>query len=207
MHPVIFDVFEKLCGPLAIRGRVLEIGASPHHQSLLGMRALAEAEERIGIGLDGEAEGEGYSIRQGNAHDLSAFSDGSFELVLSNSMLEHDPKFWLTVAEARRVTATGGYLAIGVPGYGRMGALPGRKLLKALSRLPFMKADHRHDFAATGAASLTLGVHNYPGDYYRFSEQAMRDVIFEGMDVISIDLKFQPPRVVGLARKASGAPT
>ena len=206
MHPVIFGTFEKLCAPLAIRGRVLEIGASPHHQSLLTMRALAQAVERIGIGLDGAMEGEDYSIRHGNANDLTAFADGFFELVLSNSTLEHDPKFWLSAAEARRVTAPGGYLAVGVPGYGKMGAVPGRRLFKRLSKLPLISARRRQEFAASAASSLTLGIHNFPGDYYRFSEQAMRDVIFEGMEVISTDILFQPPRVVGLARKPLGTP-
>jgi SAM-dependent methyltransferase len=201
MHPIIFETFEKLCAPLAIRGRVLEIGASPDHQCLLGMRALAQAAERIGIGLDGAMEGEGYSIRHGNANDLSAFADGSFELVLSNSMLEHDPKFWLSIAEARRVTAPGGYLAVGVPAYGKMGAVPARRLFKRLSKLPLIGARRRHEFAASAASSLTLGIHNFPGDYYRFSEQAMRDVILEGMDVISTNVLFQPPRVFGLARR------
>jgi SAM-dependent methyltransferase len=204
MHPVIFEAFEKLCAPLAIRGRVLEIGASPHHRSLLTMPALAQAVERIGIGLDGAMEGDFYSIRHGNANDLSAFADGSFELVMSNSMLEHDPKFWLSAAEGRRVTAPGGYLAICVPGYGKMGAVPARRLFKRLSGLPFIGARRRQEFAAAAASSLTLGVHNFPGDYYRFSEQAMRDVIFEGMEVISTDMLFQPPRVVGLARKPPG---
>ena len=206
MHPVVFEIFENLCAPLAIRGRVLELGASPHHRSLLAMRALAQAGERIGIGLDGAMEGDGYAIHQGDAHDLSAFADGSFALVLSNSMLEHDPRFWLSVAEARRVTAPGGYLAVGVPGFGRMGSVPARRLLRTLSRLPFVGARRRQDYAASGASSLTLGIHNFPGDYYRFSEQAMRDVVFEGMDVIAIDMVLQPPRILGLARKPSSGP-
>jgi ubiquinone/menaquinone biosynthesis C-methylase UbiE len=204
MHPVIFETFEKMCAPLAIRGRVLEMGASRHHQSLLTMLALKQAVERIGIGLDGAMEGEGHSIRHGNANDLSAFADGSFELVLSNSMLEHDPKFWLSIAEARRVTTPGGYLAVGVPAYGAMGAVPARRLYRRLSRLPLIGARRRQEFAASAASSLTLGIHNFPGDYYRFSEQAMRDVIFEGMEVISTDMLFQPPRVFGLARKPLG---
>jgi hypothetical protein len=207
MHPVVFEAFERLCSGLSIRGRVLEIGASPHHQTLLTMPALVRATERIGIGLDGAAEGEGYSIRRGNAHDLSEFADGSFELVLSNSMLEHDPKFWLSTAEARRITAPGGYLAVGVPSYAEMGAVPALRLLRKVSRLPLFGRPWHHALEASEASSLTLGLHNFPGDYYRFSEQAMRDVILESMDVIATNVLLQPPRVIGLGRKKPDDPT
>src|SRR5258708_38114803 len=115
MQAAIFQAFDTLCAGLAINGRVLEIGASPEHHTLLTMPSLANATERIGVGLDGSTQANAYSIRQASAHDLSTFADGAFQLVLSNSMLEHDPRFWLSVAEAKRVTAPSGYLIVGVP--------------------------------------------------------------------------------------------
>ena len=149
------------------------------------------------------AEGAGYSIRQADAHDLSEFRDGSFELVLSNSMLEHDPQFWLSVAEAKRVTALGGYLGVGVPAFVQMGAVPALGFLKGFSRIPLLGRGLRDALVAGQASSLTLGVHNFPGDYYRFSEQAIRDVILEGMEEIATRLVLQPPRLIGFGRKAN----
>lgn len=207
MHPTVFNAFDDICSRLSVLGNVLEIGASPHHQTLLALPALRGAAQRIGVGLDGRAEGEGYTIRQTNSHDLSAFSDGSFQLVLSNSMLEHDGHFWLTLQEARRVTAPGGYILIGVPGFGSMGEIPGRKFLKLLSKLPLIGRHWRQASNAAGAASLTLGLHDFPRDYYRFSEQAMTDVLLEGFEKISTRLIMSPPRVLGLGQKPDGPST
>ena len=205
MHPTVFNAFEEICGGLSIHGGVLEIGASPHHQTLLALPALKGAAKRIGVGLDGEAEGDGYTIRQMNSHDLSSFADGSFELVLSNSMLEHDGQFWLTLQEARRVTAPGGYVLIGVPTFGRMGKIPGRKLLRLLSKVPLIGTRWRKASEAAGASSLTLGVHDFPRDYYRFSEQAMTDVLLAGLEIIGTRMIMSPSRVIGLGQKPEGS--
>lgn len=201
MHPTVFNAFDEICGRLDVLGNVLEIGASPHHQTLLALPSLSGAAQRIGVGLDGESQGDGYTIRHTNSHDLSAFSDGAFQLVLSNSMLEHDGHFWLTLQEARRVTAPGGYVLIGVPGFGRMGNVPGGKLLKILSKVPLIGRHWRQASEATDASSLTLGLHDFPRDYYRFSEQAMTDVLLHGLEPISTRLVMSPPRVIGLGQK------
>lgn len=190
-----------ICRDLAIRGDVIELGASPEHQTLLSLPSLSGAARRVGVGLDGEAEGDGYVIRRLNCHDLSAFPDGAFQLVLSNSMLEHDGHFWLSLAEARRIAAPGGYILFGVPGFAHMGDVPGRKLLKLLSRVPLTGGFRRTVATALDASSLTLGIHNFPGDYYRFSEQAMREILLEGMEQVSTRLLLSPPRVIGLGRK------
>jgi hypothetical protein len=201
MHPAIFQEFEMICRNLAIRGDVIELGASPQHQTLLTLPSLTGAARRIGVGLDGEAEGDGYVIRRLDCHDLSAFPDGAFQLVLSNSMLEHDGQFWLSLAEARRIAAPGGHIVLGVPGFAGMGDVPGRRFLKLISRIPLLSASSQAVGAALDASSLTLGVHNFPGDYYRFSEQAMREILLEGMEEVSTRLVLSPPRVIGIGRK------
>lgn len=201
MHPEVFQAFDEICRRLPIAGDVIEIGASPHHQTLLTLPSLRGAAQRLGVGLDGEAEGDGYSIRQQDAHDLSQFADETFQLVLSNSMLEHDGHFWLTLAEARRILALGGYLILGVPGFSRMGDVPGCGLVKWLSELPVIGQNWNKVGAALGASSLTLGLHGFPGDYYRFSEQAMIDVLLAGLEGINTRLLLSPPRVIGFGQK------
>lgn len=75
------------------------------------------AEERIGVDLEHAHEGPGWAIVQANAHDLPQEWERRFDLVMCNAMLEHDPEFWLTLSEIRRVAAPGALVVIGTPGY------------------------------------------------------------------------------------------
>ncbi len=199
MSPIIYKFFEQLCTELRIAGPVLEIGASPHHKALLSLVALRGASLRVGVGLDGAYEGEGYSILHRNAHDLSCFKDDTFELVISNSMLEHDRAFWRTISESYRVLAPGGWMIIGVPGFGAMGSVPNQEMILAALQAT---EDRRNQLRAIEISSLTLGIHNYPGDFYRFSPQAMKEVLLQGLAEIRVFSVTQPPRIVGIGRKA-----
>ena len=190
MHPVMMEAFERLLAPLSVRGDVLEIGASPNHPTLLGLG-----------GLDGAAIGPGWEILQRDAHDLSMFPDGAFDLVASNAMLEHDPRFWRTLAEARRVLAPGGWLALGVPAFGLGGQSPFARTVRRLAGLPLIGWRWRRESEALWASSLTLGLHGFPGDYYRFSEQAMREVLLEGMKDMRVISLLTPERLIGIGRK------
>ncbi len=162
---------------------------------MLRLDALRPIGPRIGLNLDGGHACDGYEIIQGNANDMSRFADGRFGTVLSNATLEHDPQFWKTLAEIRRVTAPGGFIAIGVPGYAGMGVesfagrwRPLNWLLRLCGRGPL-----RDVFQA---GTPTLGVHNYPGDYYRFSEQAVREVFMAGLADVSVRAVLNPPRFI-----------
>ena len=63
--------------------------------------------------------------------------------------------------------------------------------------------------ATRAARPSTYRVH-YAFDYYRFSEQAMREVIFEGMERVRVRPMMSPPRLIGygasraLARASRG---
>jgi hypothetical protein len=73
--------------------------------------------------------------------------------------------FWLSIAEMQRVTKPGGLLVISVPGYVKGGDTgPGRD---------------------RGRRTATYRVH-YRFDYYRFSEQAVREVFFAGMEDVEV---------------------
>ncbi len=66
-------------------------------------------------------------------------------------------------------------------------------LLKAFLRLINSNVLH--------AGTVTLGEHLFPGDYYRFSEQAVREIFLA--DLVDIDecTVMQPPRLIGSGRK------
>ncbi len=53
------------------------------------------------------------------------FADGSFDVVMTSSVLEHDPMFWVTIRELARVTKMGGKIFCSAPGAGPYHAYPG----------------------------------------------------------------------------------
>lgn len=200
MSPDVYRVFESICTAAAIKGEVLEVGAVAGPDSLLRMPCLHLASRRIGINLAQSADDAQCQIIQGNANHMPHFTDGQFEAVLCNSTLEHDPYFWKTLTEIHRVTAPGGLIAIGVPSYGGMGAQSFLRnkpltgwLLKAFAHL--INSD------VLRAGTVTLGEHLFPGDYYRFSEQAMREIFLADLVDIEVCTVMQPPRLIGWGRK------
>ncbi|MDX2028856.1 MAG: class I SAM-dependent methyltransferase [Alphaproteobacteria bacterium] len=201
MHPVIFSAFERLCRTYASNApeAVLEIGAVPGPDMLLNLPDLARATTRIGLNLAEATKYKGCRILQGNANHMP-FPDESFDLVLCNSVLEHDSKFWLTLQEIKRVLRPGGTVILGVPGY-RINRGWTYSVLSRLQRIwpAFMPGARLLD--AWNATTPTLLVHNYPGDYYRFSEQALREVLLESFDVLTTETLMLPPRLLGVGRK------
>lgn len=194
MHPRIFAEFDRICRERGAGGDVLEIGAVPPPDALLCLPALAQARSRIGVSLTGDACFEGWRIVGANANDLGCFADASFDTVLANSVFEHDPSFWRSLREIRRVARPGAVIVVGVPGYATDG--PGR-LLKRLARLPGIGAAVRRCAASRLASTATLGIHNFPGDYYRFSPQAVVEVLLDGLGDRDVRRILSPPRLVG----------
>jgi SAM-dependent methyltransferase len=188
VHPTVFNTFEEICSTRGISGAVLEIGAMPEPMTLLNLPSLAGAREKIGINISGGSRCDGVAILKVDANDMSCFPDQHFDAVLCNAMLEHDRYFWKTLAEIRRVVRIGGLVVIGAPGY-RRSPRPSRfrRLLAKVSaeRWPIRRA------------APTFPLHNFPGDYYRFSEQAFREVFFEGMCHVTIRTVMNPPRFIG----------
>ena len=206
MSPEVYAAFESICRGEAIDGPVLEVGAWPGPDSLLRLPSLAAIPGKTGINMEVVAPDEGITMVFGNGNAMDMFADDTFGCVLSNATLEHDPRFWRTLAEIRRVTRPGGLVVIGVPGFRGMGPrhlVPPRSFIGRM--IGFLTAITRHDALVAGTS--TLGVHNFPGDYYRFSEQAVREVFLEGLVEPRIRWVMTPPRVIGWARKppASGA--
>jgi SAM-dependent methyltransferase len=203
MHPEIFSRFNQSCEDLHVTGPVLEIGASPNHGTLLDLPALDRASLRIGVGLDGAFDDPAnrYRIICRDAHDLRDFADESFDLVLSNSMLEHDPRFWLTLAEARRVTKSGGWLGFGVPGFIKGRHVPGHAVFRLAARVPFLPGPVRRWCGGMAASTPVLHHHAFPLDCFRFGDDAMRHVILDGLEDIRITNALSPPRIIGFGRK------
>ena len=162
--------------------RALEIGGLMGENSLLRFPELAGAERYCLNLVEMPSDGEITAVT-GNANDMrGVFDDDHFDLVLCCATLEHDKRFWLTVGEMKRVLKPGGLLIISVPGY---------------------VEDGERD---QGRATHTYRVH-YRFDYYRFSEQAVREVFFEGMRRVRVKPFMFPPRIFGHGYKPRAAPT
>lgn len=67
------------------------------------------------VGID-MVDGPGVDI-VASAADLP-FPDGTFEVVVTTEMLEHDPSFWLSLPEMARVLGAGGWLLLTTRGIG-----------------------------------------------------------------------------------------
>jgi SAM-dependent methyltransferase len=162
--------------------RALEVGGLMGEDSLLRFPELDGA-ERYCLNLVEMPSADGIESVTGNANDMTeVFKDDWFDLVLCCSTLEHDKRFWLSVAEMKRVLRPGGLLVIGVPGYVK---------------------DQERD---QGRSTLTYRVH-YRFDYYRFSEQAVREVFFADMERVNVKAYMTPPRLLGHGYKPNSAPS
>ena len=211
MHPAVFGVFDEICRDHVPAGaRVLEIGALPAADTLLCLPALHAASLRVGVNLAVARPHPGpdfvhINFVQVAADGLAALADASFDAVLCNSVLEHDAQFWRTCDGMRRVARPGALIAIGVPGYADLPPPPLLRLARRAARWRFAATLLERVAPGWEAATPTLGVHNYPGDYYRFTEQAMREVLLAGCRDVTVRVAMRPPRIIGFGWRAAVA--
>jgi ubiquinone/menaquinone biosynthesis C-methylase UbiE len=209
LSPDIFSEFERILSERTTGKSILEIGAVPTRDSLLNLPALENASERIGINVDGGASyitfynknsekkyssSQEYMIIKGDANKMDCFEDNKFDTVLCNSVFEHDKYFWKTIAEIRRVAKDGALIAIGVPGYDDLAKVRFNSVIQKIRGIMAIVLKRCKLLNGT----VTQPIHNWPGDYYRFSQQAVRDVIFDGLSEVVTYSIMIPPRVIGI---------
>ena len=191
MHPAVYEEFRRIVAGLDLSGPVLEIGAEPTPNTLLAMDLFRDC-ERFGVNIAPSSEIDGCPIIEANANDMSFFEDGYFACVVSNATIEHDRHFWKSCAEIHRVLRPGGAAVIGAPGFADVGNT-GVLALSTPSGSPAAA-----DWPAT---SLVYHYHGQPKDYYRFSVDAFREVVFDGYRDVAIRTVLVPPRIIGCGLK------
>jgi len=185
MHPQLFAHYQKLADTYGPEPAYLEIGAAPGGRAILAGPWFADRPERVAINLNAHEQAEGIAFRRANANDLSGvFADGAFRSVFSNAVLEHDKAFWRSLAEMKRVLAPGGLMFVGAPGF-----IPSRQTRARID-----------GFEGAAKATITFDVHAKP-DYWRFSRQAFKEVVFDGLELLELKVVGRIPRLVGVGRK------
>lgn len=116
---------EKVVGRLTPELAVLDVGCGVNRL----LQRMQEVRGVEGLGVDFKPEiveyvkdTLGMPIVEGTLH-TAAFEDGRFDVVLMMEYLEHESDPKAILAEARRVTKTGGHVALEIP---HIDSLPGR---------------------------------------------------------------------------------
>ena len=183
MSPRVFATFADLAARRLVErpiAAVLEVGMTA--KTLLAIATFAGARKvALNMRFDNPASDRDQIERViGNCNQLE-FADESFDCVVSSSTLEHDKYFWRSTAEIRRVLKPGGYFIVGVPIYMTLW------IDRAFTTLTYA----RHG----------LG---YNADFYRFSEQAVRELFFEGYAAVTDEVivrRYPNPYLVAAGRK------
>lgn len=184
MSPLVFNTIEEIVEH-HFAGQsmtaALEVGAAA--QTLLSIPVIAASPRRVALNLSFSKVSDELRDTEmviGNSNCMD-FDDATFDCIVSSSALEHDKYFWRSIQEIRRVLKPGGYFIVGVPIY---------------MTLP-TDADHTtKTYARHGLA--------YNADFYRFSEQAVREVFFEDYSKVTdeVIVRREPnPYLVACGRK------
>jgi SAM-dependent methyltransferase len=156
VHPDIRKASDGPIGAQPAPGRVPEVGQRADEAALIDLPVLADARERVAFGPEAGGMPPDVTVLRGHANDLSALGPEKLDLVPCNSMLEHEPRFRLGLAEMRRVIRRGGHMILGVPGYGAMRGPPRGWRGRLACSIGWMRTQ------AQSASAPTPGLHGYP---------------------------------------------
>lgn len=114
MTSEVLDFLAEVKKKIGQPDRVLEVGSLNINGSARSVFQEADTEY---IGID-QIEGRDVDIVD-NAYDLEMIfptKDFWFDLVICCETLEHDPYFWITIEQMKKVLKPGGWLIITTPG-------------------------------------------------------------------------------------------
>lgn len=100
----------------ATQCRVLDVGSMAHElQDTYRPLFDGPGYDYVGLDLD---PGPNVDIVPADPYQWSEIPDRSFDAVITGQMLEHNPYFWITLAEITRVTKPGGLVCLIAPSAG-----------------------------------------------------------------------------------------
>jgi len=210
MNPALYSRFEQLFHEYPPSGNeILEVGATANvSETLLSIfKNISKTYHCVGINIKvNSADNLPYTLIQCNGNDMNTFDDESFDAVTCNAVLEHDKFFWKTIAEVRRVLKPEGLCYVGVPCFLKKRNLVQKTLLKLrnsrfLRSIPLLYALAWKAIGTQLAATSTYMYHSSPHDFYRFSVDAVKDVMLEGFAVLHLEYVLNPVRIIAVGRK------
>lgn len=210
MHPAVYRRFGQLFRTYPPPGNeILEIGATGNvSETLLTFfKGISETYHCVGINIEfNSADNLPYTLIQCNSNDMSIFNDESFDAVACNAVLEHDKFFWKTVTEVRRILKPGGLFFVGVPGYSKRNNLFQKALMRVIRSATLRSVPLLYRLAQwallTRLASIsTYMFHVAPNDFYRFSEEAVKEVLLEGFVILHLEYMLNPVRIIAVGNK------
>lgn len=190
MHLKIYKKIEEILHQNNVSGKILEVGAMPSTESLLASKIL-DGCDKVGINLIGSKSFADFKIIEGNANNMNMFKDETFDCVVCNAVLEHDKYFWKSISEMKRILKKNGLLIIGTPSYTNFWV---HKITRFIVGKNFVS-----DFFEN--MTFCFKIHDYPGDYYRYSEQTHKDVFLKGFKNVQIQTLMCPPRTISYGFK------
>jgi hypothetical protein len=112
-----FARFRELCAPLARPVRLLDVGGTDEYWREVGGEAGGAGEFEVTlINLGGPSfERAGLRALPGDGRDLSRFADGEFDVVFSNSVIEHVGRLEDQRRMAREVSRVGRFYYVQTP--------------------------------------------------------------------------------------------
>ena len=112
MHDTCYKWVKSIVQQIDLSGlSVLEVGSYNVNGSVRPL--FKEAKEYYGVDTR-----EGPGVDAPMSADCLLYPADVFDIVISTEMLEHDPQFWLSMAEMGRVLKPGGHLIITARGNG-----------------------------------------------------------------------------------------
>ena len=119
MRAKVIEEYATLFRTHGLAGPVLEIAGGTREGAVAQAPFLDGFERHVVVSGDGGEAG-GVHFHKGDPNDLAPlFDDACFSAVIWDRALERDPRFWLTVAEIRRVLAPGGALVLCTRGFAK----------------------------------------------------------------------------------------
>lgn len=168
-------------------GPYLEIASGAGAHTVLSHARFANA-LRFSLSKKDKKADDGIQAKVGDPNNMRAiFAAGQFGTVFWINALAHDTHFWRTVDEIKRVLKPGGTLIVVTPCFNKSTAQGGVTVSGPKGN-------------AIADATLTYRIHDAP-DYWRISPQAVRDVIFDGFEVLDLKTLMMPPRIFAVGRK------
>jgi len=188
----IYAAYDKVLSDVAPTGKILGVGESAKRTSTLNypyFRSNLDKVDCVGLQPVHSECGkyEHIDIKYGNAHNME-WPSSFFDCVISFTHMEHDPEFWLSLEEMKRVLKKDGPLIVAVPGF-------------IYSPSTFLSQASIN--GCVGNGTITYENHGNP-DCYRFSGHWFEYVVFKKNQFHkpSVIVASQPPRLIGVGYKS-----